>query len=100
MEPELARQLVAKTDGAADDIARGRIQSAFGARAAVTGRTDETPATVRLPARFDFDRGHLVTLVAHCRDSAQLDVGTQEKWRFVRCPLVVAPDAERPSFRQ
>ena len=36
VQTEFSRQLVTKSDSAADDIARGRIQLALGARAAVT----------------------------------------------------------------
>jgi hypothetical protein len=80
---EQARQLVAETNGAAPHVAGRGEQLALGVRAAITTGTHQAPARPELPARLDFGGGHLVTLVPHRRDTAQLDIGPQEEWRAV-----------------
>src|SRR5690349_24810054 len=100
MHPELAREFITETHGAAGHVFRAREVVGACSRGAVARRADDAPALVELPADLGFGRRHLLSLVTHRRHATQLDVRPQEEWGALGSPLVVAAKAERPPIRE
>ena len=95
VQPELARQLVAKAEAAAGDVlAHDFIVAPAGAGRTDTAEADDAPALVELPAQLGLRRRRLLTLIAHRRHAAQRDEGPQEERRARRRPGVIAARAE------